>query len=106
MTVPGGPSSADKKVLDAALVARRSVVRYRVDFTELPEGQEPDWERLIEPVVVEKWLYGAGWCRVLPIRPVMAHQVVPPTVRNYKTAEGKTRSETVHLLEGPIWPPR
>jgi hypothetical protein len=97
VTTPGGPSSADKKRADAALKASREAVRYRVDFTELPEGQEPNWDALIQPTIVERFVYGAGWLEVLPIRPVMADEMrdrtMPPT------------DSRIHLT-GPIWPPR
>lgn len=103
MTSAGSQTSksqdrARMKSEDERRKAERTVTRYRVDFTELPEGQEPNWDALIAPVLVEKYVYGAGWQEVLPIRPVMAAEMrdrsLPPT------EDSRIR------LAGPIWPPR
>jgi hypothetical protein len=75
--------------------ADRAQVRYRVNREELPLGAEPAWEDLEPWANVEKWVYGAGWLSVPPVRPVMA------------TSMGHPDPVTNRIrLEGPIWPPR
>lgn len=78
-----------------ARAAKRAQARYRVNLKELPLGTEPTWEDLEPWANVEKWVHGAGWLSVLPVRPIMATSMGhPDPVTN-----------RIHL-EGPIWPPR
>ena len=83
---PKPPAQPDTRLED------REQTRYRVNGTELPVGVEPQWDDLEPWANVEKYLYGAGFLPVLPVRPVMATGI--PDVNN-----------RIHL-EGPIWPPR
>lgn len=53
-------------------------VRYRVNGTELPEGQEPDWEHLEPWAHVQKYTWGAGFLTVPPIKPTTGGAPWPP----------------------------
>lgn len=101
------PAEDRKRIAErrAANKIERDQRPYRLNGEAL-DG-EPQWSALTDTDVLEQYTYGAGWMRVLNVRPIMASDVTAPVQRTYyDRTTGKKRTETVYKLAGPIWPPR